>query len=239
MTENQSRTSTARRFCFVAGMPAGEKASIRDEQGHVLLTYRGFASIVGMVGAMMACIVTVAGLAGFVFLITEGNFLAAAITMILTLGFAALIAMLVPTISVTLFEDDKPSVMIEQYSRIAIPVATYVVRTGDGQLLAVLRKSVFSRLGRNRWRILDAENRTIGEAVEESLGRALIRKIAGKFNPSLESNVHIRARGRNAGSIIRRPNGSSGAGYLDVPPDAPMDRRVAIAIATLVFGSEP
>lgn len=230
---------TAKRFCFVSGMPAGEKASIRDEEGHVLLTYRGFASIVGIVGAMMAGIVVVTGAAGFAFLLMDGRLIAAVITITLTSAFAAVISLLVPTISVTLFEDDKPSVVIEQHSRMAIPVATYVVRTGSGQLLAILRKSVFSRLGRNRWRILDAENRTIGEAIEESLGRALLRKVAGKFNPSLESNVHIRARGKHAAWIIRRPTGKGGAGYLDVAPDAPMDRRVFIAIATLVFGSEP
>jgi len=101
-----------------------------------------------------------------------------------------------------------------------------------------LRKSVWSRLGRNRWDILDAgDNRPIGYAAEESLSRAFLRKLAGKFNRRYESNIRINYLGQGAGWIVRRPDNTGDVDILELGDD--IDRRVAIALATLILGSEP
>ena len=67
----------------------------------------------------------------------------------------------------------------------------------------------------------------------------VLRKVAGKFNARYQSNVRIRYAGSEAGWIIRRPSETGAVDVLDLAPDAPLDRRVAMALAVLVLGSEP
>jgi hypothetical protein len=97
---------------------------------------------------------------------------------------------------------------------------------------------VWSRLGRNRWDILNShDDRPIGYAVEESLSRAWLRKFAGKFNPRHQTNVRINYLGKGTGWIVRRPDSNGDVDVLDIAGD--IDRRVAVALATLILGSEP
>jgi hypothetical protein len=154
--------------------------------------------------------------------------------------FAVVIILLVPPISVTIYDGPDPALTIAQQSSIGFPVVTYIVSSIDGKPLGRLRKSFFSRFGRNRWAILPPNDHgPRGEAVEESLGKAIMRKIAGKFSPRYESNIRIRYAGSEAGWIIRRPNETGEVDVLDLAPDAPLDRRVAVALATVVLGAEP
>ena len=110
---------------------------------------------------------------------------------------------------------------------------------GVGHTLALLRKSLFSRLARNRWAILDPHSRDLGDAKEESFSRAVIRKFLGKFDRRFESNVDVQIAGSEAGHIYRRA-AMPGAevDLLTIRGDA-VDRRVLIALATLILGSEP
>lgn len=226
----------------MSGMPAGEMASIRGDGGDVLLSYRSFASAVGIVAALVTAIVVISGFAAVTFLLVEHRIAAAILALMLSAAFAVVIAMLVPPTKVTLFNGNHPAVTIAQQSNLSFPIVTYVVASPDGRTLARIRRSVFTRLGRNRWDLLSAsDDRPIGAAVEETLGRAYLRKLAGKFNQKYEANIHIRYVGKDAGSIVRRPNASNEADVLDVSidPQAALDRRVAVALATLVLGSEP
>lgn len=218
-------------------MRAGETAHIRDGDGRTSLTYRAFASVVGIVAALTAAIVVVAGLAATAFLFAEHRAGAAIIAVVLALGFSLLIAMLVPPTSVTLFDGQTPAFTIAQDSRASFPVITFAVVTPDGQRLARLRRSFFSRLGRNRWKIFDAKGYPIGEAVEESLGQALMRKVAAKFDRRYDANVHLLADDKEAGMIVRRGHGE--VDVLELPPESPFDRRVAVAVAMVILGSEP
>jgi hypothetical protein len=223
-------------------MPSGETANIRADDGEVLLSYRSFASVVPIVAALVSVIVGVAGLAGVAFLAAEGRPLFAILALMLTGAFAVVIAMLVPPIKVTLFSGIHPMVTIVQQSNLSFPVATYIVATPDGRTLSRVRRSVFSRLGRNRWHILSAsDDRPIGVAIEESLTAAINRKFFGKFNPRHESNVHVHFLGKRVGTILRRPNAEGERDVLDVTVDEKetLDRRVAVAIALLVLGAEP
>jgi hypothetical protein len=231
---------TKTRFHFMSGMPAGESVHVRDDVGEVVLHYRSFASVTAVVAAVMAAIVIVSGAAAAIFLYTEDRVVPAGIALLLAAAFSVMIAMLVPPTNATLYDGAQPVVTIAQQSSISIPVATFVIASADGKPLARLRKSVFSRLGRNRWRILPMnDERPLGQAAEESLSRAIVRKMFGKFSPRYQSNVVIRYLGRAAATIVRRPDADGQADVLDIDPESPLDRRVAVAIATLILGSEP
>ena len=224
----------------MTGVPAGETVGIRDENGEVILQYRSFASVTSVVAAVMAAIVIVSGIAATIFLFTEDRVVPAAIAVLLAAAFSVMIAMLVPTTNATLYDGAQPVLTLAQQSNISIPVVTFVVASADGQPLARLRKNVFSRLGRNRWSILPVnDEHPLGQAAEESLARAVVRKVFGKFSARYESNVVIRYLDWAAGTIVRRPDAAGQRDVLDLVPESPLDRRVAVALATLILGSEP
>lgn len=220
------------RYRFTSGLRAGELARIRDDGGNVLLTYRSFASVVGIIAALVSGIVLVAGLAATAFLIAETSPVRAVIVFALTLVFAFGIALLVPRVEVTLYEGDQPAVTISQ--NFVFPTSSYVVTTGGGAPLATLRRSAFSRLGRNRWTILN-DGHAMGHAVEESFRRSFLRKLLGKFHHRFDANVRLEYSGLDAGTIVRR---GADADTLEVRGNL-IDRRVAVALATLILGSEP
>lgn len=231
---------TRTRFHFMSGMPAGETVNVRDDAGEVVLHYRSFASVTGVVAAVMAAIVIVSGCAAAAFLVTEQRPVPAGIALLLAAAFSVMIAMLVPPTNATVYDGAQPVLTIAQQSSISIPVVTFLIASADGKPLARLRKSVFSRLGRNRWRILPiTDDNPLGQAAEESLSRAIVRKMFGKFSSRYESNVVVRYLDRAAATIIRRPDAEGDVDVLDIDPESTLDRRVAVGIATLILGSEP
>ena len=226
------------RFRFTSGVRAGEVVTIRDEAGATLLTYRSFASVVGIVGLVVSVIIAVTGAAAVLFLLFESRPIPAIMALLLSAAFAVVIAMLVPPIHVTFYNDSSPVLHIAQEGNITFPIASFLVGTPEERVIARLRKTAWSRIGRNRWDILRAnDGRRIGSAIEESLSRALLRKAAGKFNRRYESNVRIRYFEKNVGWILRRPDENGEVDVLDAAGD--IDRRIAVALATLILGSEP
>jgi hypothetical protein len=214
---------------------AGEVAAIRANDDRVLLSYRSFASVSGIIAALVSAIVALAGFAAVLFLLAEGAPIRAFAALALTLLFATVIAMLVPRVNVTLYDDQHPALTISQSS--VFPTARYLVTTPNGAAIAELRKSFFSRLGRNRWTIVQ-EGRFLGDAAEESFVAALVRKVLGKFSRRFETNLRIAYGGIVAGRIVRKPGADGRADVLELTSDA-LDRRVAVALATLVLGREP
>jgi hypothetical protein len=227
-------------FQFMSGIPAGETAYIRGDDGNALMSYRSFASVVGVIAALMSAVVLVAGAAGVIFLLLENRPLPAIAALMLSAAFSAMIILLIPATHVTIFEGAAPAITVAQQSSVNFPSVTYAVGAGGGKPVARIAKSFFSRFGRNRWELLDANDFFArGEAVEESLGRALVRKVFGKFAPSYQSNVRIIWNGEEAGWIIRRPGADGHADVLELNPATTLDRRTAVALAVLVLGSEP
>lgn len=221
------------RYRFTTGVRAGEKVTIRGDDDAELLSYRSFASVVGIVAIVVSVVVLVTGAAAVTFLAAEGRAVPAIAAAVLSGGFAVVIAMLVPPTNVTLYEDALPAVQISQESNVSFPSVTFVVATPDRRVLARFHKSVWSRLARNRWSIVNASDRPVGFAIEESLSRALLRKVAGKFSRHYEANLHIDYHGKDVGTILRR----GAEDVLELHGD--IDRRVAVALATLILGSEP
>ncbi|MEA2236176.1 MAG: hypothetical protein QOC81_900 [Thermoanaerobaculia bacterium] len=223
-------------FQFMSGIRAGDTAYIRGEDGNALLSYRSFASVVGIIAALMSAVVLIAGAGGVLFLLMERRPLPAIAAMILSAGFAAMIVMLVPATNVTIFEGGTPAITITQQAG-SSPSVTWVVTAPDGQPIARIHKPFMSRFGRNRWTIANETSR--GAAVEESLGRALIRKLFGKFSRAYQSNLRVTWDGHEAGWFIRRPDLLRRADVLELHPATTLDRRAAVALAVLVLGSEP
>jgi len=223
------------RYRFTTGLRAGEVANIRGDDGQVLLSYRSFASVVGIVAALVSAIVTLAGIAAVLFLFNEHYPLRAGAALVLTLVFASFIALLVPRVNVTLYDEHHPALTLAQKSM--FPTTRYAVSTPNGTSLAELRRAPFSRLGRHRWSILQ-DGRVVAEAIEESWPRAIVRKLLGKFSRRYESNFRIEYGGLPAGRIVRHPDADGAIDLLEVTHDA-LDRRVAVALATAILGREP
>ncbi|HEX7155251.1 MAG TPA: hypothetical protein VF618_27540 [Thermoanaerobaculia bacterium] len=220
------------RYYFTTGLRAGEPAAIRDDSNTPVLGYRSFASIVPVVAALVSGIVFVAGLAAVAFLLAEKAPFRAAIALVLTLLFSIGIGMLVPRIRATIYDGTNPSLMIEQLSR-----NTFALTTPDGRRVATLRKAFLGRLGRNRWTVLGEDGRVVTYAVEESFGRALLAKFLGKFSRRYEADVRLGFDGE-MGLIRRRPDENGRVDVLELTGDT-LDRRIAVALATLILGSEP
>ena len=215
-------------------------AEIRDADGNTALRYRSFASVVGIVGTLVLTIVLVTGIAASLFLFAEERVAAAFAAAILTVGFTAVIAMLIPRTRATLYRDDQPALRIVQRSRLSFPWTTWAVRTPEGDTLATLRKTAISRLGTNRWTIsASADGHGVAYASEESVRRALTRKLLGKFRRKFEANMRVIHHGMPAAVIVRRPDERGEADYIEITAGSQIDPRVAIALATLVFGLEP
>lgn len=201
----------------------------------MLLSYRSFASIIGVVAALVSGIVLAAGVSGVVFLVAKGAPGRGLAALLLTALFAFFIARLVPRLNVTLYDENHPALTVSQRS--VFPAATYIVTTPNGVTLAEVRKTFLSRLGRNRWTI-EHDGRYVGEAVEDSFPGALRRKLLGKFSRRFETNVRLLYGGLETGRILRRPTPTGDVDLLELVNDA-LDRRVAVAVATLVLGREP
>ncbi len=225
----------------MTGIPAGETAYIRGEDGNAVLSYRSFASAVGIIAALLSAVVFAAGMMGMLFLlIMEQRPLPAIAALMLSAVFAALIVMLIPATNVTIFDAGSPAITIVQQPGLSFPSVTYVVSTPENKPIARITSSFLSRFGRNRWSLDSADDFLArGEAVEESFGRALVRKAFGTFAPAYQSNIRITWMGEEAGWIIRRPRADGHADVLDLNPATTLDRRVAVALAVLVLGSEP
>jgi len=223
------------RYRFTTGVRAGEIVHVRGDNDEVLLTYRSFASIVGIVAALVSAIVAAAGIAAVVVLVVDKEPVRAAAALVLTIVFIIFISLLAPRTNVTLYDNGHPALTISQ--RGAFPSATYIVAAPNGAHLGELRRSFLARLGRNRWTIL-LDGRYLGEAMEDSWSGALLRKLAGKFSRRFQTDVHIHVGGLDVGRIVRRPDAQGRTDALELTNDA-LDRRVAVALATLVLGREP
>ena len=221
-------------FQFRRGASARDITSILDERGTQLFSYRGFSSVLGIIAILMSGVVTLAGIAATILLVSQRQPLRGASAAALTIVFAWLIAMLVPKVSVTLFHENRAVLALSQTA--SFPTARWQVKTNNGTVLAVISRPQLSRIGRHYW-LVEHDGRYLAEATERGFFAALRRKLLGKFNRKFETNLIVLAGPVEAARIVRRPeNGRSD--FLELHGDL-IDRHIAVALATLVIGSEP
>lgn len=232
---DSSGAFAARLYFYATGLRPGEHATIRGENGDTILSYRAFASIVGVVAGLVAAIVAVAGLAGTALLVAEGAPFRAGAALALTALFVFFIVLLVPKTKFQLQHEGSVVLSVSQTS--LFPATKYTVTAPDGSSVGELRRGLLARIGRERWTI-HHEGAYVGEASEASLLRAWRRRIAGKFSRRWQTDLVVEHGAMEAARIHRRPDTEGRTDYLEITSDLG-DRRIAVALATLLFGGEP
>jgi len=131
---------------------------------------------------------------------------------------------------------------INQDSALAIINDSFTVLDPNGVTLGQLKRSGWMSMIRRTWRILDASGAEIAHATEDSIWKALIRRmpylsIIGLF---LRTNFNIvRPSGEPVGAFIRRITVAD-KHVLDLSADAgrQFDRRLAVALALVLDNAE-
>ncbi len=148
-----------------------------------------------------------------------------------------------PLRHVTVFRDDSRRevvLRVLQDQRVALVVRTYTVTTGDGTVLARLRKNYLYNVTRKRWSIESPSGSVLAIAVEESIVLSLLRRVLGSFFGLLRTNF-----------VFEGPNGEELGEFnrtftifdryvlkLAEDPDRTLDRRVALATGIMLDTGE-
>jgi hypothetical protein len=203
--------------------------------------YPSFVSVTSLVATLVTAFVSLCGMAAITYLVINGRYGAALLSLLVTAGFEVIIPLLVPPADIVFFSDMKlstPALEIVQIGRPLLPSDWFSVRAPDRQELGRIERSALSRLTRHRWLIYDADGRLRGVTIEESTARAMIRKVTGKFRPDLDSDLVLTIDDRAAGRLIRRSAGDRVT--LEVlTGNESLDERLIVAMAALIFGLEP
>lgn len=186
--------------------------------------------------------------AAFVFGATAGVLHAEPLVAVLGYGLALATFVVVsmsarPLRHVTVYRDDSRRELllrVRQDQRFAFLVRTYTVMTGDGAVLARLRKNYIHNLLRKRWTIEAPAGGVIAVAVEESIVLSLLRRVLGPFFGLLRTNfVFERATGEELGEFNRKFT-LFDRYVLDLRADVgqTLDRRVALAAGVMLDTGE-
>ena len=126
--------------------------------------------------------------------------------------------------------------VVRQKRRLPIAASEYETADGQGVPLAHFRKNSWTSLGRRRWWIVTPASMVIGWAEEDSLPRALARKVAGHAVRALRSNYRFVVEGQFVGRLERRNEEN----VVDLAPDASrrFDRRIALPLSVLIVAVE-
>lgn len=194
--------------------------------------------LVGWVGRLVAWMVGVSGITAAVILATQGHVVPLAAALLLTAIFVALILFLIPPNEIYLCRDPAMLQVDLVVRQRRVPITTNVYETADrsGAPLACFRKNRWSSLGRRRWWIVTPSSMIIGWAEEDSLPRALARKVAGHAVRALRSNYRFVFEGEFVGRLERRDQEN----VVDLAPDTErrFDRRIALPLSVLIVAVE-
>ena len=148
-----------------------------------------------------------------------------------------------PLRHVTVYRDDsRREVLLRvlQDQRVAVLVRTYTVTTGEGTVLARLRKHYVYNLIRKRWAVESPAGAVMALAVEESIVLSLLRRVLGPLFGLLRTNfVFERPTGEELGEFNRKFT-LLDRYVLDLreDPDRTFDRRIALATGVMLDTGE-
>lgn len=220
---------------------ASDVGTISDESQKALFYFRRQRNIVGLIAGLVAAMIFVAGAVVGTVLFIEGRGLPGVSAIALTLSFVLLVLLLVPKRHAVVCNDEAltaAALFLWQESRLPVPSLRFSLRTPDNQPIAIFSKSPLSNIGRRRWDIIDRYGSArLGYAIEDSIARALLRKVVGRFFRALETNFRVAYGGRVLAVLERR---DARCDVLDLAEDPTfvLDRRIAIGLAVLVEGLE-
>jgi hypothetical protein len=220
---------------------ASDVATISDESRKALFYFRRQRNLVGLIAGLVAAMIFVAGAVVGTVLFIEGRGLPGTSAIALTLAFVLLVLLLVPKRHAVVCNDSAltaAALFLWQENRLPVPSLRFSLRTPDNQPIAIFSKSPLSNIGRRRWDIIDRYGAArLGYAIEDSIARALIRKVVGRFFRALETNFRVAFGGRVLAVLERR---DARCDVLDLAEDPTfvLDRRIALGLAVLVEGLE-
>jgi hypothetical protein len=110
-----------------------------------------------------------------------------------------------------------------------------VVDTQTQSKLGALRRKGFSSLIRDAWLVLDAEDREIGQIMEDSMALALIRRFLVALIPQ---KFHLTVGGKTAVHFQQQFNPFIYKLEIEFAADAGIDKRLALAAAVLLAAIE-
>lgn len=107
-----------------------------------------------------------------------------------------------------------------------------------GELIGSFKRDVVSSVLRRTWKIMDERGNDIGYAMEDSIGKALIRRFI-PFGALLKTDFIIEINNKEVGRFIRKWT-ISDKYILDLSsdPSRSFDRRLAVALGILLDSAE-
>lgn len=216
-----------------------ELSSVRNGQRKPIWFFHRPPRLIAWVGGLMASMVGATGLTAVVVLAVQRRPGPVLLAAALTIAFVAFILYLIPRNDVIFFRDEQMrevDLVLRQEHRLPLPASRYCATDANGGELARFRRDRISSIGRRRWWILNRDELAIGWAEEDSLPRAMARKVAGNAVRALRSNYRFVFEGSLAGSINRR--GSEAVVDLHKDQAHRLDRRIAIPLSVLILSVE-
>lgn len=195
--------------------------------------------LVGWVGRLVAGMVAATGITASAILASQGRLAPLGTALLLTTVFVALIIFLIPPNEIYLCRDPKlmqVDLVVRQRRRLPIAASEYETADERGVPLAWFRRKRWWMFGRRRWWIVRPDAMVIGWAEEDSLPRAIARKVAGHAVRALRSNYRFVLDGKFVGRLERQ-NAES---VVDLAADADQrfDRRIAVPLSVLILAIE-
>ncbi|HDI72603.1 MAG TPA: hypothetical protein ENF58_00540 [Candidatus Altiarchaeales archaeon] len=139
------------------------------------------------------------------------------------------------------YNDDSKSrelLTIKDKSIFDVNAGMDVKDPATGELIGSFKRDVVSSMLRRTWKIMDRNGNEIGHAMEDSIGKALIRRFL-PFGALLKTDFIIEINNKEVGRFIRKWT-ISDKYILDLSSDPSrlFDRRLAVALGILLDSAE-
>jgi len=220
------------------------KYQVWDEQGRPIVFVERPSHHLKQLGALFAGLA--AGLVGFLlFLVPAMQFdVPILIVPALMAGGAALIFVvfrLAPFRHITFYRDESKGerlLEVQQEQRATLFTQYFTIVDGQGRKLGRLSKNPLTDIFRKKWVCTDASGRVLCLAMEDSLLRALFRRLIAALFPM--NFVLVRPDGGGALGTFNRKFTLLDRYVLDMTSDREkfLDRRIALAIGVLLDTGE-
>ncbi len=107
-----------------------------------------------------------------------------------------------------------------------------------GEAVGSFKREMLSSLLRRTWKIMDSQGNVIGSAMEDSMGKALVRRFV-PLGGLLMTDFIIEVNGSGVGKFDRKFTiGDKYVLDLSTDPQRLFDRRMAVALAILLDSAE-
>ncbi len=107
-----------------------------------------------------------------------------------------------------------------------------------GEPVGSFKREMLSSMLRRTWKILDMQGNVIGSAMEDSMGKALVRRFL-PLGGLLRTDFIIEVNGKGVGKFIRKFTiGDKYVLDLSDDPQRLFDRRLAVALGILLDSAE-